>query len=187
MTVPTVRRGPATPPPPALLDVAAETLVADPSASLASVAAAAGIGRTTLHKKYATRQDLLVAVAHRSLDLAERAVRIPDAAAPDAPDRLIAALIPVGPQLAFLFRQPSLDANAEVAARLSGLDGPIIDVVTAAQEAGRLRGDRPVWWFVCSLYALVYVAWEGIASGRLARLEAPALVRDTLLHGLGAW
>src|ERR1700689_5886322 len=42
-----------------LLDVAAEVLVADPSASLTQVAEAAGIGRTTLHKQDATREDLL--------------------------------------------------------------------------------------------------------------------------------
>src|SRR5262249_21782471 len=52
-----------------LLDVVAEVLVADPAAALAEVAAAAGIGRTTLHKHYATRDDLVTAVAHRAIDL----------------------------------------------------------------------------------------------------------------------
>src|SRR5262245_66641957 len=62
-----------------LLDVVAEVLVADPAASLAEVAAAAGIGRTTLHKHYATRDDLVTAVAHRAMDLWEQAVdRIAD-------------------------------------------------------------------------------------------------------------
>ena len=59
---------------PSLLDVAAEVLVADPAASLAEVAEAAGIGRTTLHKHYATRDDLLTAVGNRALDLWEQAV-----------------------------------------------------------------------------------------------------------------
>src|SRR5262249_62035047 len=59
---------------PSLLDVAAEVLVADPAASLAEVAAAAGIGRTTLHKQYATRDDLLCAVGHRGIDLWEQAI-----------------------------------------------------------------------------------------------------------------
>ena len=59
---------------PSLLDVAAEVLVADPAASLAQVAHAAGIGRTTLHKHYATRDDLLLAVGHRAIDLWELAV-----------------------------------------------------------------------------------------------------------------
>ena len=48
-----------------LLDVAAAVLVSDPAASLAEVAEAAGIGRTTLHKHYATRDDLVRAVGSR--------------------------------------------------------------------------------------------------------------------------
>ena len=58
-----------------LLDVAAAVLVADPAASLAEVAEAAGIGRTTLHKHYATRDDLVRAVGHRAIDLWEQADR----------------------------------------------------------------------------------------------------------------
>ena len=58
----------------ALLDAAVEVLVADPSASLAEVAEAAGIGRTTLHKHYPTRDHLLRAVGHRSIDRWEQMV-----------------------------------------------------------------------------------------------------------------
>jgi hypothetical protein len=33
--------------------------------------------------------------------------------------------------------------------------------------------------------ALVYVAWECVESGQLARLDAPDRVLDTLLTGVG--
>lgn len=66
-----------------LLDIAADVLGANPSASLAEVAAAAGIGRTTLHKQYATRQELLKAIAVHVLDRAEEATRIAAAVARD--------------------------------------------------------------------------------------------------------
>ena len=96
---------------PPLLDVAAAVLVADPAASMAEVATAAGIGRTTLHKHYATRADLLCAVGHRALDLLEQA--IDEATAAEHADgglrALVAALIPIGPQLAFLWRTPAFD------------------------------------------------------------------------------
>src|SRR5689334_4175267 len=59
---------------PALLDTAVSVLVADPAAALAEVAEAAGIGRTTLHKHYATRDDLLRAVGHRAIDRYEQVV-----------------------------------------------------------------------------------------------------------------
>jgi AcrR family transcriptional regulator len=174
------------PAPRSLLDVAAEVLVANPAAPLAVVAQAAGIGRTTLHKQYATRDDLLLAVAHRSLDLCIQAARDAVADENGALRRLVDALIPVGPQLAFLFRQPSLDADPALDRRFDDLDEPVSRAVRAAQQAGELRRDRPEWWFVSSLYALVYVAWEGIAKGRLAPLDATELVLGTLLDGLGA-
>jgi hypothetical protein len=57
-----------------LLDVVAEVLVLNPSASLAEVSVVAGIGRTTPHKHYPTRDELILAVGHRALDLWEEAV-----------------------------------------------------------------------------------------------------------------
>src|ERR1700735_4085149 len=91
-----------------LLDVAAEVLVTDPSASLSQVAEAAGIGRTTLHKQYATREDLLRAGGQRVIDLGEQ---VHEAASADDADgglrTAIEAMIPIGPQLAFLWRTPS--------------------------------------------------------------------------------
>jgi AcrR family transcriptional regulator len=71
-----------------LLDVVAEVFVADPGVSLAAVAEAVGISRTTLHNHYATRDDLLSAVGNRVLDLWEEAVR----RAKDGPDGGLAAL-----------------------------------------------------------------------------------------------
>lgn len=182
----TVRYGPRRP----LLDVVAEVLVANPGASLAAVAAAAGIGRTTLHKHYATRDDLVTAVAHRAIDTCEQAV----ASAQEHADgdgglrRLVDALIPVGPQLSFLFRQPSLDDVAAIGERMERFHRRVAGVVHAAQDAGVLDATRPRpdWWHVEALHALVYVAWESIRDGRLARLDATDLVLNTLLRGLGA-
>lgn len=162
-----------------LLDTAAEVLVANPAAPLGAVAQAAGIGRTTLHKHYPTRHDLLVAVAHHCLDRCGAAL---DGA--DSLHQLISALVPVGPQLAFLFRHPSLDADAELAERIKALDAPVTAIVEAAQRSHQLRTDRPSWWIVSTIYALVYVAWEGVTGGYLAPRDAPDLVLDTLLNGV---
>jgi AcrR family transcriptional regulator len=188
MTSSGLRRRPETTGRPTLLDVAAEVLVSNPAASLASVASAAGIGRTTLHKQYATRQELVVAVAHRALDRSIEAARtaIANADGNTVMRELVTALVPVGAQLAFLFREPSLDNEPAIDKRLDDLDKPIATAIRAAQQAGVLRTDRPEWWFVSSLYAVVYIAWEGIKFGRLAPLDATELVVGTLIDGLGA-
>ena len=180
---------------PGLLEVAAEVLVADPRASLGQVAAAAGVGRTTLHKRYPTRDALLLAVAHDSVDRLTEAVAdsgiallAPGATAADAVDALrglVEALVPLGARLEFLLRQPALDGDAALAARIEQLDSPVEDFVRKAQHAGAVRRDAPVWWVVSTLYALIYSAWDGVARGRLAALDAPELAFRTLLAGIG--
>jgi AcrR family transcriptional regulator len=181
----TPRRGPSRPP---LLDVVAEVLVADPSASLAQVAEAAGIGRTTLHKHYATRDDLIRAVGHRAIDLWEAAV---DAVAGDG-DRdggltaLTAAMIRIGPQLAFLWRTPAFDHLAEMGSRALAVESRTRAVLTRAQRLGLLAAGTPDWWLLNTFYSLVYVAAESVRSGDLAPRDAPDLVLATLTQGLGA-
>jgi AcrR family transcriptional regulator len=188
---------------PPLLDVAAEVLVADPSAPLAKVAEAAGIGRTTLHKSYATREDLLTAVGHRAIDLWQQAVdsvagREPGGEAPADPERaavshpdgglaaLTAAMIPIGPQLAFLWRTPSFDHVTELGERWMAAERRCLAVLKQAQQRGVLAPDVPDWWLLNTFYSLVYVAAESVRSGDLAPRDAPDLVLATFMHGIGA-
>jgi AcrR family transcriptional regulator len=172
---------------PPLLDVAAEVLVADPAASLAEVAAAAGMGRTTLHKHYATREDLLRAVGHRAIDLLEQAIG--EATAAEHADgglrALVAALIPIGPQLAFLWRTPAFDHMKDLDDRWLAVEERTVAVLRRAQELGILAADLPDWWLGQMLSSVVYVAATSVQAGRLAPLDAPGLALRTLLRGTG--
>jgi AcrR family transcriptional regulator len=172
---------------PSLLDVAAEVLVADPSASLADVAEAAGIGRTTLHKHYATRDDLMRAVGHRAIDLWERAVgEVADTGGPDGGLRaVVEAMIPIGPQLAFLWRNPAFDHVPDIGQRWLAAEARGLAVLKRAQAHGAVGADVPDWWLLQTFYSLIYVAAESVRSGHLAPRDAPALVLDTYLHGIG--
>lgn len=175
-----------------LLEVAAEVLVTRPTASLTEVARAAGIGRTTLHKQYATREDLIVAVAHRALDLLHEAVaETKPAGSATEPEvvtaamrQLVTSLVPLGPELVFLLRQPTLDDEPEVVERSRALDPPVLALVHRGQQLGLLRADMPDYWFIATLYAQAYAAWEGVAEGWLAPRDAPDLVLRTLVEGL---
>jgi AcrR family transcriptional regulator len=168
-----------------LLDIAAEVLVADPSAALAEVALAAGIGRTTLHKQYATRDDLLRAVGHRALDLWEQAIE----GVSDGPDgglrALVEATIPIGPQLAFLWRTPIFDHAADIVDRWIAVETHGLAVLRRAQERGIVSTTVPDWWLLETFYALVYVAADKVSSGHLAARDAPDLFLSTFLGGLG--
>jgi AcrR family transcriptional regulator len=176
---------------PPLLDSVAEALVADPAASLAQVAEAAGIGRTTLHKHYATRDDLMRAVGHRAIDLWEQAVdAVTDGDGAERPDgglaALTAAMIQIGPQLAFLWRTPAFDHLAEMGSRALAVEARCLAVLKRAQQRGVLSADTPDWWLRSTFYSLVYVAFESVRSGDLAPRDAPDLVLATFKHGIGA-
>jgi AcrR family transcriptional regulator len=169
---------------PSLLDVAAEVLVGDPAASLAEVAEAAGIGRTTLHKHYATRDDLIRAVGHRAIDLWEQAV---DAA--DGPDgglrAMITAMIPAGPQLAFIWRTPALDHDKTFIERWDIVAERCLAVLKRAQGLGILAAGVPEWWLTRTFYSLIYVTAESVGSGHLAPRDAPDFMLGTFLRGIG--
>ncbi|RZS44668.1 TetR family transcriptional regulator [Herbihabitans rhizosphaerae] len=174
-----------------ILDVATEVLLANPSASMSDVATAAGVGRTTLTNRFPTRQEMLVAVAHDAVDRVEKAVAeaeldVPGEQVVDALRRLVTAAIPLGSRIEFLVRQPSLDLDAELMARLEALDEETDELIRRGQQAGIFRADTRVWWFTLTFNGLIYSAWEAIVKGRLAPLDAPDLVVTTLLRGLGA-
>lgn len=170
-----------------LLEVAAEVLVARPAASLADVAAAAGISRTTLHKQYATRDDLVRAVGVWATEAWEELVdRVADQPGTKAGLRtLFAAIIESAPRLQFLWRNPAFDEDEELTQRYIAVELRCIAVLDRARTGGLLGVSTPNWWLLQTMYGLAYTAWESVEVGKLASLDAPDLVLNTFLYGLG--
>jgi AcrR family transcriptional regulator len=163
-----------------VLDTAAAVLAKDPAASLGQIALAVGIGRTTLHKQFATRHDLLVGVASRALDISESVI----ATAPQDPDplrRMVVDLLPFGAYLTLLTAQPEVFADDTITSRTDALTAPIAAIVGAA---GSIRTGVPDWWLVRSLHALMFTAWELVQGGWLAPRDAPELVLSTFTGGV---
>ena len=166
-----------------LLQTATSVLLKDPSASLADVAKAAGVGRTTLHKRFPTRSALIRAVAGDALDLVDAVMSQVDFAADDAIEDLMTRLIALGPRIEFLIRFPGLENDEQLAVRILAMDQPVLDLITRLQGS-RLRRDLPAWWILNTLYAGLYNAWEAIVAGRLAPLDAPRFVLTTVFEGV---
>jgi AcrR family transcriptional regulator len=163
-----------------VLDMAAAVLAKDPAASLGQIAVAAGIGRTTLHKQFPTRHDLLVAVASRALDLGESVV----SAAAEDPDplrRMVVDLLPFGAYLTLLTTQTEVFADQSVEARTDALTAPIVAIVAGA---GTIRPGVQDWWVVRSLHALLFTGWDLVQEGWLAPRDAPDLVLSTFTGGV---
>lgn len=177
----------------AILAAAAQVLHEAPHSSLSDVAEALGIGRTTLHRMFTTRRDLLAAVAHDAVDNLARLYAEVGIGAPTPPTadvmavlyRLVERLIPLGPKLMFLLRASELRGDEALDRRIETVDEPVRRSIARARDDGALRRQVPVWWATEMLFATVFIAWEQIDAGRLAPLDAPDLVLDTWLAGVG--
>ncbi len=175
----------------AILETATRVLAASPSATLADVARAAGISRTTLFMRFATRDELLLTLAVDAIDRIDAAILAAGIA--DASQDPVAALadltetmMPLGARLGYLLRERSLDDNEELRERWSRIDRTITDAVRRAQAADRVRADLPALWVADVWFWLVVAAWEGVEAGRIAPLDGARLVITTLLDGTGS-
>lgn len=175
-----------------ILRAATQVLVAAPQTTLAQLAAALGMGRTTLHRLFPTRHDLLSAIAHDALDhLAVVYLNAGVTVSPQQPGdaiavvrRLVSDLIPLGPSLMFLLRASELDDDETLTRRSAEIDEPLLACIAAAQAHADIDPTLPTWWVVESLMAGIYIGWEQIAKGRLAPLDAPDLVMRTWQRGV---
>ncbi len=173
----------------AVLDAAAERLSKDARASLSEVAAAAGVGRTTLHRCFATRDDLLHALADEALDTVAAAI---DSARPGDDDaatalrRVVEQLVELGPYLRFLNADPVIYDSPTLGRRWYEVFEPVAAAVRRGQDSGQLRADLPVDWVVDLLGGAVITAWDSVHEGRLAARDAPGVVATSLLAGVTA-
>ena len=171
-----------------LLDIALRTLVANPTASLAEIAQAAGIGRATLHRHFIGRRELLEALAETAITAAEEALaaaKLREGLVDAALERALAALIPIGHRVEFLFHDEQLWEAPALTQRLDAIEAELAALIERGLQEGTLRSNLPTRWMLKTLICLLYAAWEQIRDGGLAPLDAPSLLCETLLRGFG--
>lgn len=176
-----------------ILQAVTAALVARPDASLAEIAQAVGIGRTTLHRMFPTREDVLTAAAEDAIaHLAAAYVEcgIPDAftdttsvpASWNSFHSLIATLIPMGPRLQLLLTLHS--AGDATSADYTELDAVMLRALERGRRLGALSSRGSASWAMEALYALIYVAWEQVDEGSLAMRDGADLVLETWRSGV---
>ena len=179
-----------------ILASAQRHLNVDPRASMAVLAAAAGVGRATLHRHFASRDELLHELGTRSLDRWEQSMDAAstvevaesgDAARIDACLRdLLGRYLADSDDFGFALTDSYLTSAPDLVRRSDQLAEREVQLLAAAQSAGVLRDDVPARWLTHAVYGLLVAARESVREGDVARRDLDALVLTTFLKGVSA-
>ncbi|MGH3612003.1 MAG: TetR/AcrR family transcriptional regulator [Pseudonocardia sp.] len=172
----------------AVLETAARLLVKDAGTSLAEIAAAAGVSRTTVHRHFPTQQALLHALALKAvggLSTALAECRLEDGSASQVLQRVADALVPMADELRFLDVGAAGWELPDLLERWYSVTAVLEVLIERGKAEGDLRPELPTAWIADVFAAAMWAAGDSVADGRLAARDAPRLVIDVLLRGAG--
>ena len=166
-------------------------LAEDAAASMEQIAEAAGLTRTTVHRRFANRQALLEALA---VAAKQQLIDAIEDARPDSAPALVALYRVTANVLrvksTWRFTLSHATPHSEAAAALwAEIDAATLELLTRAQHEGLLAPTADLQWTSQVYYALLNEALNkpGVQQNpNLQDLDTlAALVIDTLLHGAG--
>ncbi|WP_211239606.1 TetR/AcrR family transcriptional regulator [Jiangella gansuensis] len=170
----------------AILDAAERVLAADPGASMEQIAQEAGVARTTIHRRFATRQALIDAMGAAAVTQLAAAI---DAGRPETAPPLVALheitanVLRVKVGWRFAFAQPA-SPESPVAVEQERIARRCVDLFGKAQQAGAVAPDVDLEWARRVYYALIGETLAGEDAAADPDALAARIV-DTLVRGIG--
>lgn len=169
----------------AILEAAEQVLSADPAASMEQIAEQAGVARTTVHRRFATREALIEALAASAVRQIEQAVA---AARPRTAPPLVAlhqgTANLLGVKLAWRFAVTQISPGSPAARIQQRVIAELDLVLQRLQQGGLIRADTDLLW--------ARRAYQGLLDAAIGPGETEtdpdllaARIVDTLLHGIG--
>lgn len=153
--------------------------------TMQEIADMSGVGRTTLYRRFRTREDLLQAIMKQAMTEAREAIdaaNLHDGSSREAIGRVVEEFMKVGDKYRILFQEKSAHTEPEV--EKDAFVESLRELIRRAQRDGTIDPAVPVDWVLGSLASLVATAIRLIGRGELARNAAPDLVTRTLLDGM---
>lgn len=167
----------------AILAAAIEVLRADPDASVAQIAQAAGVGRVTLYGHFSTRAELIDAaladVLGRSNEVLERLDLTGD------PGEAFGHLVTSSWRLLDESRSLLAAALRELPHQRirdlhEDLEGRVRQLLERGQLERAFRDDLPVTWLLATTHVVMHGATDEVAAGRLDPADAGRFIATTL-------
>lgn len=171
----------------AIIEAAFTVFSRDPSAALSEVARLAGVGRATLHRHFAGRDDLIRALAQLAIKDMDQAVERACAnvvSYSEAVRKSLQALIPLGDRYGFLELEP-LDNDPAFKKEFEQQQKETVEMIDGAKGEGLFDTSVPTSWIVQAFDHLLYAGWESVKAGETTPDQAADLAWRTLTSGLG--
>ncbi|MFF2620727.1 TetR/AcrR family transcriptional regulator [Oerskovia jenensis] len=159
----------------AILDAAVSVLSSNQAASLGEVAQAAQVGRSTLHRYFPERADLMRAVGAEALDrtrAAIRAARLDDGAPAAALRRLVVEYFDLGPWYMLLFADPLLADDEAFWQESDTAEAPVRDLFERGQRDGVFDPTLTISWDQRTLWWTLFNAWSVVTEDCTSRSDA---------------
>ncbi|MCI5047224.1 MAG: TetR/AcrR family transcriptional regulator [Aquisalinus sp.] len=172
----------------AIIAAAFEVLSRNPGAKLSDIAERAGVGRATLHRYFASRDDLIQALAMTAVEEMDEAaeVAMKDARSySEALKAIVSAFIPLGDRYSFLMREP-LEESTALAEEFERQAEETRQLIEKTKKEGLFDPAVPTDWLVQAFDHLLYAGWESVRTGQTTPRQAADLAWRTLTHGLKA-
>lgn len=166
----------------AILEAARKLLPDNPTASIHDIAEASGVGRSTIHRYFREREELLEALARHVYTLSDEAVARarPESGPPAAAlRRIIEEQFDLGPALDFIYNQGMVRHKPELFADLTSGE---VQVANAIRGASRDDPAIPFAWRERVFWTLLRLGSEVSTEGS-ARHEIIDAIMKTLTSG----
>ena len=183
-----------------IMEAAERTLARNPAATMEEIAAAAGVARTTVHRRFTTREALITSLAIWASRQLEAAV---DEARPETTPPLVALYQATANvlrvKISWGFSMSTTLAKGNEVEEIQGRVVAACDrLFRRLQETGVLRADVDPVWARRVYYALIHEVCQDASAGRLTATGADPTptdpiptdtiatqLIDTLLRGVG--
>jgi len=158
----------------------------NPGASLAEVAAHAGVGRATLHRHFSGRADLvaeMALVASQELNAAVKEATRDTETYTDGLRIAFRAMLPLAQRYMFLATEP-VDQDPRVADAYAGDKAELRDDIEQAKAEGTFDPAIPTIWIAQAYENLLFAGWAMVAAQEATPNQAADLAWRTLTQGL---
>ena len=170
----------------AILDAAIDVLARNGSASLGDIAVAARVGRTTLHRYFPDRAELLTAVMQETGqqlgDAATRA-RLDEGPGLDALLRACQALLQLGDLLTLMFSEV---VSIESCGAELGFAQALDDACARGLADGTLDARLTAGWIQGVLWSSLYLGWSELREGSTPPHDVVSQLLLTVRKAIGA-